>query len=785
MNLNTSWINTFTTETFSSLNESNSLTSNLKFSTSKSSNDHSIPKQEIQVDGLISDLALILVFGALITVLFKKLKQPIVLGYIVAGFLVGPHFLLVPSVTNEANIEFWAQIGIIVLLFSLGLEFNIRRLINVGGSAIITAFIIISGMMGLGFIAGKIMGFTSINSLFLGSMLSMSSTTIIIKALTDLHMKQRRFVPMVFAVLICEDLFAVIMMVMLSSIVINNTLEGAELIYSIIKLIFFLIIWFVVGVFVLPSFFRYFRNIINDEILLVLAMGLCLLMAIFSVYSGFSLALGAFVMGSILAGTCEAEHIERVTKPVKDLFGAVFFISVGMMVNPIIIATNILPILLLSCIVIVGMISFGSFGMLLTGQSLKIALETGFSLTQIGEFAFIIAALGMSLGVLDPVIYPIIVAVSVITIFFTPYFIKLAIPTYNWIEKRLPPKWHFLINRYAKEATEESENKILWKEVAQRYIWRIIFYSTFIIAIMAMSYIYLLPLLTSLWGAWGRFTATVIAFIAMAPFLFALSYPSITKGQKQRLEKISDGRSKVPIVVMLLIRISIAFGLILGFLTKIYSHAISLSVGVCAFFLLIVVLSKTIRKKVIYIEEKFMNNLNEREIRKRGKDNNIISDLHVAYMTVGYDCPFVGERLGNSNIRKEYGVNVVSIKRGGNIIPIPQSHNRIFPGDLLGIIGTDKQIERLLPIMELGGTSTDTLYDKDKTEIKFTHLEIYSDSVLIGQSTASIKLRDIYSALLVAIQRNNKYITPTGSETFQAGDILWIVGDIKKIETLK
>lgn len=343
-----------------------------------------------------------------------------VLGYIVAGFLASPHFTYLPSVTTESNIDFWAQIGIIVLLFSLGLEFSFKKLLNAGGSAVVTALIIMCGMMCAGFAIGHVLGFTSINCLFLGGMLSMSSTTIIIKAFNDLGIQHKKFASLVFAVLIVEDLFAVVMMVILSSIAVNNSVAGGEMLYSISKLVFFLVMWFLVGVFVLPSVLNRIRGFLNSETLVIVSMGLCLGMAVVSVMCGFSLALGAFVMGSILAGTSFAERIEKVTMPVKDLFGSVFFISVGMMVNPDVIVTYSGPILLLSGVVIVGMIVFGTFGMLVTGQSLKVAMESGFSLTQIGEFAFIIATLGMSLGVLDPTIYPIVVAVSVLTTFTTP-----------------------------------------------------------------------------------------------------------------------------------------------------------------------------------------------------------------------------------------------------------------------------------------------------------------------------------------------------------------------------
>ncbi|WP_304476408.1 cation:proton antiporter, partial [uncultured Muribaculum sp.] len=462
---------------------------------------------DIQLETLISDLAFILILGAVVTVLFKWLKQPVVLGYIVAGFLASPHFEYLPSVTTESNIEFWAQLGIVVLLFSLGLEFSFKKLLNTGGSAVVTALIIVIGMMAAGFGIGHVLNFSNMNSLFLGGMLSMSSTTIIIKAFTDLNLRQKKFASLVFAVLIVEDLFAVLMMVILSSIAVNNSVEGGEMLFSVSKLVFFLVIWFLVGVYLLPTLLNAIRRYLNNETLLVVSLGLCFGMAVFSVYCGFSLALGAFVMGSIIAGISYAERIEQVITPVKDLFGAVFFISVGMMVDLHVIEEYISPILILSCVVIVGMIVFGTFGMLITGQPLRIAMESGFSLTQIGEFAFIIASLGMSLGVLNPIIYPIVVAVSVITTFTTPYFIRLADPAYNFVEKHLPRKLHFLINRYTTNATSECETRVLWKTVLKRYLWRILLYSSVIIAIILITLRYLLPWLETIIPSWSRLIA--------------------------------------------------------------------------------------------------------------------------------------------------------------------------------------------------------------------------------------------------------------------------------------
>ncbi|MDE6400426.1 MAG: cation:proton antiporter, partial [Muribaculaceae bacterium] len=379
----------------------------------------------------IGDLAWILLLGAVVTLLFKKLRQPVVLGYILAGFLASPKFVYLPSITNLENIEFWADLGIVVLMFTLGLEFSFKKLMNSGSSAVITALIIICGMTFAGFGVGKLLHMNSINCIFLGGMISMSSTTIILKTLNDLGMRHKKFASLVLAVLIIEDLFAVLMLVLLSSLAMGKV-EGMELLFSVGKLLFFLIIWFVVGVYLLPTFLTKVRTFLNDETLLIVAMGLCFSMAIFSVACGFSLELGAFVMGSILAGTMAAERMERVVQPVKDLFGSVFFISVGMMVDPNVLASYWSEILLLAAVVVIGMIFFGTLGMLATGQTLRVAVESGFTLTQIGEFSFIIASLGMSLGVLQESLYPIIVAVSVITIFTTPYFVKLSQPAYRF-----------------------------------------------------------------------------------------------------------------------------------------------------------------------------------------------------------------------------------------------------------------------------------------------------------------------------------------------------------------
>ena len=731
----------------------------------------------MDIPSLISDLAFILILGAFTTVFFKYIKQPVVLGYIVAGFLASPHFTYIPSVTTESNIDFWAQIGIIVLLFSLGLEFSFKKLMNAGGSAVVTALIIMCGMMCAGFAIGHILGFSNINCLFLGGMLSMSSTTIIIKAFNDLGIQHKKFASLVFAVLIVEDLFAVVMMVILSSIAVNNSVAGGEMLYSISKLVFFLLIWFLVGVFVLPSLLNGIRRYLNSETLLIVSMGLCLGMAVFSVYCGFSLALGAFVMGSVLAGTSFAERIERVTTPVKDLFGSVFFISVGMMVNPKVIVNYAGPILLLSGVVIVGMIIFGSFGMLVTGQSLKVAIESGFSLTQIGEFAFIIATLGMSLGVLDATIYPIVVAVSVLTTFTTPYFIRLADPTYNIIVKILPKKWHFLIDRYSTEARTESETNLLWRSLLKRYTWRIMIYAAILIAICLISNRWLLPLLTGFSEQWGRLICAFVTLSAMSPFLFALAMPASRSVERKRLLEV-NAHSDVPLVVMTIFRLLLTLGFIVYELKSLYSWSIAIICGVAVFILVALMLSKHIRIRLRNIEQKFVNNLNERELRRSGRNNNVIADLHLAFMTVSTGCMFVGERLRDSGLRQKYGVSVASIQRGARNIPVPGGDTRIFPGDVLGIIGTDEQIQNLLPAVEAHDNAAENP-ELNPSDIKLISIQLSDKSPLIQKSVAESGIRDKYNALLVSISREGQFFTPDAGTRLAPHDVLWVVGNPK------
>lgn len=738
---------------------------------------------EHTTEGLIGDLALILLLGAIVTLLFKKLKQPVVLGYILAGFLASAKFSYLPSITHIENIDFWAELGIVVLMFTLGLEFSFKKLVNSGASAILTAFIIITGMTFAGFGVGRLLQLDVTNSIFLGGMLSMSSTTIILKAFTDLGLKQKKFASLVLAVLIIEDLFAVLMLVLLSSLAVGDV-QGSELVYSIAKLMFYLILWYVVGVWFIPTFFSKFRRYMNAETLLVVSMGICFGMAVLSTYCGFSLELGSFIGGSIIAGTIMAERIEHVVQPVKDLFGAVFFISVGMMVDPSVIAEYWGTILILAIVVIVGMIVFGTTGMLLTGQNLKVAIESGFSLTQIGEFSFIIASLGMSLGVLNESLYPIIVAVSVITIFTTPYFIKLSCPAYNFCEKRLPEPLRFLIKRYSQQSADSRETRKLWRAILVRYVWRIVLFSVLIIGIIMVSRMFLFPLLENINSEWGHLFATLITLLAMSPFLAALSF-SATKPDERIQLHTTAGFVDVPLVAMRIIRYLIGVYFVIYFISLTYAMSVALLVGAAFVVFYIIVASSKLHNRYARMEDKFLGNLNERENSRTGRNNVVTGDLHLAYVEVDAGTPFVGDRIVDSGLRRDYGVSISSIQRGLHSIPLPGKDTRIFPGDVLGIIGTDDQIQHFNAEMEKYKRAAEDLPLAD-TATELLRVKLASDSPLIGKRLSEGDIRKNYHAMLLRVtDKDGIELSLSPDMRFAEGYTLWLVGDPEFINKLK
>lgn len=412
---------------------------------------------------MIHDLCIIMLTAGITSLLFKLFHQPVVLGYIVAGMLVGPH-MLGEAWVSEENADTWGQIGVLFLLFSLGLEFSFKKLLKVGSTAVIGAGVIVVGMMTTGMLTAHLLGLDGMNALFLGGMLCMSSTTIVFKAIEEAGLRSHRFAGVCFGILIVEDLFAVVLMVLLTSIAVKNSFEGSELLWQVSKLVLYILLWFVLGITLIPTFLKRFKKHLNNETLTIFSIGLCLGMVLLAVQAGFSSALGAFVMGSVLAETVEAERIEHLVQPVKNIFGSIFFVSVGMMIDPSLLLQYWLPITVITLVVILGQIFFASIGTLLSGQPLRVALQTGFSLVQIGEFAFIIAGLGQTLQVIDTSLYPIVVAVSVITTFLTPYIMRLAYPTLAFFERHMSEETKRMLANYTekRQSGTSSQKKMKW-----------------------------------------------------------------------------------------------------------------------------------------------------------------------------------------------------------------------------------------------------------------------------------------------------------------------------------
>ena len=736
-----------------------------------------------QLPTLIADLALILICAGVMTLLFKKLKQPLVLGYVVAGFLASPHMPYTPSVMDTANIKTWADIGVIFLLFALGLEFSFKKIVKVGGSAIIAACTIIFCMILLGIGVGMGFGWHRMDSLFLGGMIAMSSTTIIYKAFDDLGMRKKQFTGLVLSVLILEDILAIVLMVMLSTMAVRHNFEGSEMLESIGKLLFFLILWFVVGIYLIPELLKRCRKLMSEETLLIVSLGLCFGMVVMAARTGFSAAFGAFIMGSILAETVEAESIERLVKPVKDLFGAVFFVSVGMMVDPAMIVEYALPIIVITLAVIFGQSLFGTLGVLLAGQPLKTAMQCGFSLTQIGEFAFIIASLGVSLHVTSDFLYPIVVAVSVITTFLTPYMIRFAEPASNFVDTHLPVKWKNFLLHYS-SGSQTMNHESLWKKLILALTRITIVYSIVSIAVVALAFRFLVPLfLEHIPGIWGRLLAAVVIILFISPFLRAIMIKKNHSAEFVTLWNDSRG-NRAPLVATIVIRILIAVSFVMFVISGLFKVSVGLLLGVAVLLVIMMILSRQLKKQSIMIERKFFQNLRYRDMRaeymgekKPEYAGRLLSrDLHLTDFEVPGESAWAGKTLAELNFGKKYGIHVVSILRGRKRINIPGASVRLFPEDKIQVIGTDEELNQFSSEMEKAAIlETDVV---EKSEMILRQFRVDAHSIFLGKTMRESGIREQYHCLIVGVERGEETLhAPDPHEPFMEDDVVWIVGE--------
>ena len=745
-----------------------------------------------EIPALVYDLALILVVAGVVTLVFKRLKQPLVLGYVVAGFLVSPHMPYTASVVDTSNIHLWSDLGVMFLLFSLGLDFSFKKILKMGASPIITTCTLIFCMSMLGVLVGYFFGWNKMDCIFLGGMLAMSSTTIIYKAFDDMGLRLQQFAGRVMSVLILEDILAIVMMVLLSAIASGQQLGGSEMLGSVTRIVFFLVLWLVVGIFAIPYFLRRVRWLINNEVRLIVSLGLCCAMAVFSSKVGFSSAFGAFIMGSILAETIEAEKIIKLVEPVKNLFGAIFFVSVGMLVDPVIILKYALPIFVLVMTILLGQAIFGTFSFMLGGESLKSAMRCGFSMAQIGEFSFIIASLGLSLGVIGDFLYPVVVAVSVITTFLTPYMIRFASPVYERLEKHLPNKLIRSLNQLTM-SQPNTKGTSLWKRLLTQMTINTVVYSILTSATIALMFTFVLPFTRRLLPGWelhwyANAITGVLTVLFIAPFLRAMVMKKNHSEEWKALWAASN-RNRLPLLFTILVRAFIAVSFIFyicHYLSR-FTNALIITIGIVV--LVLIILSRWIKKRSITMERLFMLNLRSRDIQAQvtGKKRPLYEgklldrDIHIAEFEIPNNCGWMGQTLKQLNLGSKYGVHVSSILRGGWRLNIPDGDYVIFPGDVLQIIGSDEQFANFNEALEKSLIGQDP--DLESRVMKLQQIIIGEGSPFIGKTLIESGIRDIYSCMVIGLEEGKESLSPfKPNRKFQEGDIIWIVGEQESLD---
>ncbi len=744
-----------------------------------------------ETPNFISDLALILIVAGAVTILFKKLRQPLVLGYVVAGFIVSPHMPYTMSVIDSSSVGTWADIGVMFLLFSLGLDFSFKKIMKMGASPVISTCTIIFCMMTLGIIVGHSFGWKRMDCIFLGGMLAMSSTTIIYKAFNDMGLRQQKFTGSVMSVLILEDILAIVMMVMLSAIAVGSGADGEQMVGSIAKIVFFLILWFVVGIALVPLFLRSVRRLVNDETLLIVSLGLCCLMAVLSTKVGFSSAFGAFVMGSIISETIEADKIERLVSPVKDLFGAIFFVSVGMLVDPAILVEYALPIVVLVITILVGQAVFGTLGFMLGGQSLKSAMRCGFSMAQIGEFSFIIASLGLSLGVTGHFLYPVVVAVSVITTFLTPYMIKLSVPCYGYVERHLPENLINTLNNISMNNAPAQESK--WKRLITQMAFNTLVYSILSTACIVLMFTFFLPFIRKVMPGmhwWANGICGLLTVFVISPFLRAMIMKK--NHSKEFVALWHENRmNRFPLIFTILVRAVIAIAFLFYICNYLSRFTNALMISLATAMVMLMVVSRRLKKRSIRMEKMFVQNLRSREIeaqvlgmRKPLYEGRLLDrDVHISDIDVPADTAWAGKSLRELGLSNLYGVHVSSILRGHRRINIPGGDDKVFPGDRLQAIGSDEQLTAFSKAVS--GNVAEADPDVEKREMHLRQIVIDKNGRFSGRTLGESGIRDKYNCMVVGIEEGKENLSAVNaSYRFRPDDIVWIVGEAPDLEAV-
>jgi len=743
----------------------------------------------------IADLALLLMVAGVTTLLCKRINQPVVIGYIVAGVLIGPVIDFLPSITDTSNITIWADIGVIFLMFSLGLEFSLHKLAKVGSTAITAAAIALIGMLSVGILIGGALGWSMMNRIFLGGMLAMSSTTIIIKTFDDMHLRGKKWTESVFAVLVIEDVVAVFMMIILSTISVSQNISGGELVMSIAKLLFYLALWLILGIFLLPTFLKKVKNLMNDETLLVVSLGICFGMVWLADALGFSTALGAFLAGSILAGTIHAERVEHLVKPCKDLFGAVFFVSVGIMINPAMLIEYIGPILLITVAVMVGRVLIITLGMLAAGQKLSDSLHSAMSLAQIGEFSFIIANLGVTLGVTGDFLYPIIVAVSVITTLTTPYFIKAADKGVALANKILPESLLNAIERYSESKSHaKADKEHLWRNYLKSYFSTFLIYGVLILGIIELGISLLLPWLGEIIAPnFARIVSIVAIVLFVAPFLPPMLYFRNRYFTSLWLEKFAN---RLPLMALLVLRTAATVILLVMPVLRLYNLPVIPVVLITLVLAYFISRSDWIMGQYLQIQARFMTNFNERHLHEMENAKAAPShawldeQLSVQEFICDEESKALNISLYDLGWGKNMHVTVLKIIRGGRNINIPDGSAVLQAGDVFFVMADSRQLENFAKVAELRKwakpaenslcTLREFIAERQGENDQIFCMAVNLDKSLhnlIGKSIKDSGIKEMWNCMLVGLERDYyPIIYPNPNMLLKEKDLLWLLG---------
>ncbi len=754
---------------------------------------------------MVADLALILVASGIVTIIFRKLKQPVVLGYIVAGFLISPNFDYLPTVVDQADISAWGDVGVIFLMFGLGLEFSFKKLGQVGGSAFTVAATVMAMMILVGAGIGALMGWDKMDCIFLGGMISMSSTMIILKSYEEYNLMRERFAQMVLGALVIEDIGGIFMLVILSAISVGRNVSGVAMAQQIIIMLIYLAAWILIGIYLVPTILKKITSLLNDELVLIVSAALCMAMVVIGNLIGFSSALGAFLAGSILAGTIQSDRIRYLIKPVKDLFGAIFFVSVGMLIVPKMLIDYIVPIIIITIVVIVGQMTFSVLGILLSGQSLHTAIRGGFSMVQIGEFSFIVATLGMSFGVISDFLYPVIVCVSVITAFATPIFIKNSEKAYRFINRKLPEKAKKALRRNTSESQTRDSLDNDWNQYIKNICIRTGACSSILFLFYWAGTRYMMPRIDEAVGSpmTGNIISAAIIIAAMLPVINVMFDSNVTLYYKLWVKHRSN---HLPLITMRALRALIGACFVALVLRKIFLIPFVILVLIAAIPIILIIRSTWLNGVTIAMEKRFVANFSERTLTKAKRDrarNRTYRWLDESLYVVEFEItdPEFYKTIFDFTKRRDFVVTIIRIIRKDAYVNMPSADEYIQYGDVLQMLGTWDEVDACTILLEKDDairytdsedkTLKDFMYGQrfegvpEEGELVCVPIKLDSDSRFIRKSIRNCGLRQAFGATIIGIERGAlPIVSPDIDTILMKDDIVWLIGGASMVTKL-